>query len=173
MKKIFLIILVFCFFTACDSYNSSLQFSPAGAKKIYIKAIDNNTNQYGLESKLTLAVSDEMLNDGRLSLSDDQDDNDGILSITIKRYLLRPLTYGANMVADQYRLWIVADILFTDSQSGEELWKESVNGIQIYLDANRVSGDSVGDALTESEAQDAVIEKLARSIVRRIIKGYI
>jgi hypothetical protein len=149
-----------------------MQFNPASAKEIFIQAIANNTNKPGLESKITLAISEEMQNDGRLIIANSQDVSDGALSIIIKRYILRPLTYDANMVAEQYKLWVVFEVAFTDTESGEEKWKEDMEIIQIYLDANK-SGVEEGEGLTEDQAQDAVSEKLARRITRRIIKGYI
>ncbi|MDR0822441.1 MAG: LPS assembly lipoprotein LptE, partial [Endomicrobium sp.] len=170
----FLSVFVFSVFvlSSCSLYESDMQFNPASAKEIFIQAIANNTNKPGLESKITLAISEEMQNDGRLIIANSQDVSDGALSIIIKRYILRPLTYDANMVAEQYKLWVVFEVAFTDTESGEEKWKEDMEIIQIYLDANK-SGVEEGEGLTEDQAQDAVSEKLARRITRRIIKGYI
>ncbi|MDR3049516.1 MAG: LPS assembly lipoprotein LptE [Elusimicrobiota bacterium] len=174
MRKFFLAVIVFSVFIlpSCSMYDDKLEFNPSSAKEIFIKAVINNTNKPALESKITLAVSEEMQNDGRLTISNTQSASDGILSITIRRYILRPLTYDANMVAEQYKLWVVSEIAFVDTETGEEKWKETMEIIQIYLDANK-SGIDPGEGFTEDQAQDAISEKLARRVVRRIIKGYI
>ncbi len=174
MKKVlfFLSCAVFCFAVmSCNSpYDPAPQILPEYIRKVYIRPVVNNTNQFGLEAKLMNALSDEVLRDGRLSLVNTEAESDGFLTVTIKRYILQPLTYDANMVTEQYKLWIIASVSFIDRENNVTLWTEpNMEGIQIYLDATK---GSMGEGMTEEEAREIIWEKLSRDIVKRTIKGF-
>jgi outer membrane lipopolysaccharide assembly protein LptE/RlpB len=174
MKKYLFLLLVFVFiFSGCAQYAAKGGSYSMPAKKIFIAAVQNNTNQYGLEENLTMVLSDEMLNDGRLSLVNSEYEADGILSITIKRYILRPLTYDANMAAEQYKMWIVTEISLANAKNNVEMWKENIEAIHIYLDSDKSSsGKESDEAVSEQDARTAAWEKLSRRLVRRIVRGY-
>ncbi|MDR1195645.1 MAG: LPS assembly lipoprotein LptE [Endomicrobium sp.] len=184
MKKI-----LFCAFSAfllmscAGIYDPAPQLLPEHIRKVYVKPIINNTNQYGLEAKFTNAIVDEILRDGRLSLVNSADEADGVLTGTIKKYILQPLTYDANMVTEQYKLWIITSVSLVDRENNVTLWTEpNLEGIQIYLDATKrrssMSSSSMGgnfddsEGMTEEEARELIWEKLSRNIVKRTIKGF-
>lgn len=175
MKKVLLSLSIFAMLTAavtsCSSpYDPAPQILPEHIRKVYIRPFINNTNQFGLEAKFTVAVSDEILRDGRLSLVNTEEEADGILTAQIKRYILQPLTYDANMVTEQYKLWIIVSVSFVDRENNVTLWTEpNMEGIQIYLDATK---GSMGEGMTEEEAREIIWEKLSRDIVKRTIKGF-
>lgn len=171
MKKNFFAVMFALALTSCAApYNPAPQLLPEHIKKVYVKPVVNNTNKYGLEAKFTNAVVDEILRDGRLSLVNVPDEADGILTGTIKKYILQPLTYDANMVTEQYKLWIIASVSLVDKENNVTLWTEpNLEGIQIYLDATK---GSPGEGMTEDEAREIIWEKLSRDIVKRTIKGF-
>jgi hypothetical protein len=156
-------------FAACSSvYSPAPQILPEHVKKIYIKPFANATNQFGLETKLTNAVIDEFLRDGRLSIVNSEEEADSVLIGEIKRYVLQPLTYDANMVARQYKLWVIVRVYLVDTQDDITLWNEpNMEGIQIYAP---VDTDPFG--VTEEEARERVWDQLSRNIVKRTIKGF-
>jgi hypothetical protein len=170
MKKLALLFLVFVL-TSCSSvYDPAPQILPEHIKNVYIRPFINKTNQFGLETKFTNALVDEIMRDGRLSLVNNENESDGILSIEIKKYILQPLTYDANMVVEQYKLWVIISVSFIDKENNVTLWTEpNLEGIQIYLDATK---GSIGEGMTEEEARDIIWEKLSRNIVKRTIKGF-
>ncbi|MDR3196207.1 MAG: LPS assembly lipoprotein LptE [Endomicrobium sp.] len=180
MKKIVAYLLAFALFmanlTSCASpYDPAVQLLPEHIKKVYVKPFENNTNQFGIESKFTNEVIDEIIADGRLSLVNKEDDADGVLTVTIKRYILQPITYDINNVAEQYKMWIIASVSLVDKDNDVTLWTEpNMEGIQIYRDINRrPSGeDSMGDEMSEEEARKIVWTKMSRNIVRRVVKGF-
>jgi hypothetical protein len=180
VKKIVAYLLAFALFmanlTSCASpYDPAVQLLPEHIKKVYVKPFENNTNQFGIESKFTNEVIDEIIADGRLSLVNKEDDADGVLTVTIKRYILQPITYDINNVAEQYKMWIIASVSLVDKDNDVTLWTEpNMEGIQIYRDINRrPSGeDSMGDEMSEEEARKIVWTKMSRNIVRRVVKGF-
>jgi hypothetical protein len=172
MRKSLLLLFSFVFIAAsCASiYEPAPQILPEHIKKVYIRPFINKTNQFGLETKFTNAVIDEIMRDGRLSVVNTESESDGILTAEIKKYILQPLTYDANMVVEQYKLWIIASVSFVDKENNVTLWTEpNLEGIQIYLDATK---GAMGEGMTEDEAREIIWEKLARNIVKRTIKGF-
>jgi len=171
MKKFIICLLVFIgAFTACAvPYDPAPQLLPAYIKNIYVRPVVNNTNQYGLEDKFTKAIIDEFMSDGRLSLMSNENEADGVLVCEIKRYVLQPLTYDANMVTEQYKLWILVNAYFIDKHENVTLWVEpNMEGIQIYADAVKVGFGG----MTEEQARENIYTKLSRDIVRRTVSGF-
>jgi hypothetical protein len=173
MKKVFFLCVIFSIFlfSSCSLYEKDIDFNPSEPKKIFLKTISNETNKYGLEPEIVMGMSEEIQDDGRLTLVSNIDESDAVLSITVKRYILRPLTYDSNMIIEQYKMWIIADITLTDSDRGTEMFKEKIETIHIYLDANNTNADS-SEAMTEAQAVTAAVEKLSRRITRRIISSF-
>ncbi|MDR1942384.1 MAG: LPS assembly lipoprotein LptE [Endomicrobium sp.] len=172
MKKSFLFLFSFVLLAAsCASvYEPAPQILPEHIKKVYIRPFVNKTNQFSLETKFTNAVIDEIMRDGRLSVVNAESESDGILTAEIKKYILQPLTYDANMIVEQYKLWIIVSVSFVDKENNVTLWTEpNLEGIQIYLDATK---GAMGEGMTEDEAREIIWEKLARNIVKRTIKGF-
>ena len=170
MKKL---LILFCGFVlgGCASvYDPAPQILPEHIKKVHIRPFINRTNQFGLETKFTNALIDEIMRDGRLSLVNTENESDGVLSVEIKRYILQPLTYDANMIVEQYKLWVIISVSFIDRENNVTLWTEpNLEGIQIYLDSTK---GAIGEGMTEEEARDVIWEKLSRNIVKRTIKGF-
>jgi hypothetical protein len=176
MKILNFILLLFLYLlSACSLYDSSLQFLPGQEKTVYVKPFTNNTNQFGIEAPFTNAVIDEFLNDGRLNTANTPEESDGILTVCIKRYILKPLTYDVDGAVEQYKLWLVTEAALIDKETKETMWTENFEGIQIYVDSARrqIARNITGDAITEQEAQALIWDKLSRKIVRRTIKGFI
>ncbi|AKL97598.1 LPS assembly lipoprotein LptE [Endomicrobium proavitum] len=176
MKKLLLMFLFTVLLSSCAAqYDPAPQILPDYIKNIYIRPILNNTNQFGLEAKFMNAVVDEFLSDGRLSLVNTESEANGALSVTIKKYILQPLTYDVNMVAEQYKLWIIVSVSFIDIENNVTLWTEpNMEAIQIYRDITRSSQNSygLGEGMSEEEARAIIWEKLSRDIVKRTIKGF-
>jgi hypothetical protein len=167
---------LFISLSSCTSlYEPAVQLLPEHIKKVYVKPFGNNTNQFGIESKFTNEIIEEIINSGRLSLVNKEKDADGVLTVIIKRYILQPLTYDINNVAEQYKMWIIASVSLVDNDNNVTLWTEpNMEGIQIYRDINRrPSGeDPIDDGMSEEEAREIVWIKMSRNIVRRVIKGF-
>lgn len=155
-------------FAGCSApYTPAPQIMPQHIKKIFVRPFVNSTTQYGLEEKLTLAVIDEFVKDGRFAVVNNEADADGVLAGTISRYILQPLTYDANMVVEQYKLWVLVDVSFVDRVQNVTLWSEpNMEGMQIYYDATRPGGR------TEEEVRETIWDNLSRDIVKRTIEGF-
>ena len=151
----------------CESpYTPAPQILPTYIKTIYIRPFVNNTNQYGLEEKLTLAVVDEFIRDGRLKIVNSEAEADGVVVGEISKYILQPLTYDANMVTEQYKLWVLLNVHFVDRVKNVTMWTEpNMEGIQVYYDVTR-------GGPTEVEVQQTMWSNFAIDIVKRTMEGF-
>jgi len=147
-------------------YTPAPQILPQYIKNIYIRPFVNNTSQYGLEEKLTLAVVDEFVRDGRIKVVGTEAEADGVLVGEISKYILQPLTYDANMVTEQYKLWILLNLHFVDKAKNVTMWSEpNMEGIQVYYDVSR-------GGPTEVEVQQTMWGNFATDIVKRTMEGF-
>ncbi|MFH1368297.1 MAG: LPS assembly lipoprotein LptE [Elusimicrobiota bacterium] len=176
MKKNLLLLSVLftasCFlltvFSGCSSpYTPAPQILPQHIKKITVRPFTNNTTQYGLEEKLTLKVINEFVRDGRLMIVNNEQDADGIVVGEINRYILQPLTYDAQMVTQQYKLWVLLSVSFIDKTNNVTLWTEpNMEGVQIFYDV------SLPEGKPEEEVREDLWENISLDIVKRTMEGF-
>ncbi|MCA6071607.1 MAG: LPS assembly lipoprotein LptE [Endomicrobium sp.] len=178
MKKITVLVSLFALLSmsllSCVSpYDPAVQILQGHIKKIYVKPVINSTGQFGLET-FTNVVMNEVLMDGHLSLVNDEAEADGVLTVAIRNYVLQPLFYDENNVPKQYKLWIISSASLIDKENDVILWIEpSLEGVRIYRDIKREESDVAMDNDTsEDDVRNIVLEKMARNIVRRAIKGF-
>ena len=167
-SNIFLGILSLALVAGCSSpYAPAPQLLPEHIKKIALRPIVNNTTQYGLEEKFMLSLSNEFVRDGRLSLTNSEDQADSMLVTEIDKYILQPLTYDQNMITNQYKLWVLIKVSLIDKKNNVTLWTEpNMEGIQIYYDVTQPGGKS------EEEVREQIWENFSTDIVKRTVDGF-
>jgi len=159
-------VMVIALFGCAGPYAPAPQILPSHIRNVYIRPFVNSTSQYGLEEKLTLKVIDEFVRDGRLKVVNSEAEADGIVAGEISKYILQPLTYDANMVTEQYKLWVLLNVNFVDKAKNVTMWTEpNLEGIQIFYDTTR-------GGPTEEEIRETLWEGLSRDIVKRTIQGF-
>lgn len=148
------------------AYRPASQLLPSNIKRIALRLVVNKTQQFGLEDRFTLRVRDEFLRDGRYPLVPEAN-ADGIVLVTIVRYLLSPIQYDSNLIPTTYKLRVIVDLQFIDRSANTALWEErNMEGIQIYPAATLPGG------MTEAQAREAIWDILSRDIVKRVINGF-
>ena len=148
-------------------YNPAPQILPQNIHRIALHPIVNKTNQFGLEDKLLLDVRDTFLSDGRYPLVP-ENQTDGVVWITITRYLNVPIQFDSTLVPTAYKLTILIDVSFVDQKkAGQAMWVEkSIEGIQVY------SAPTIPGGMTEEQAREVIWTNLAHSVVTRVIDGF-
>ena len=147
-------------------YRPAPQLLPSNIQKLAIRPIVNKTQQFGLEDKLALAVRNQFLKDARYPLTPEAE-ADGIVGITITRYILTPLAVDATLAPTSYKMTIIADVQLVDRSKNQALWDErNLRGDLTYLNQNLPNG------ITEEQARENVWAILAPMIVTRVIEGF-
>lgn len=147
-------------------YRPASQLLPANIQKLALRPIANKTQQFGLEDKLMLAVRDEFLRDARYPLVPEVDAN-GIVWITITRYINTPLAFDATLAPTSYKLRVLVDVQMVDRRTNTALWEEK------NLEASRVfANTTLQNGITEEQAREQIWAILAPMIVKRVVDGF-
>jgi len=163
-----LILLLFVtLLISCQTYQPSLQVLPPHIKKIAVKPFENKTNVFGLEELLRIEVYDELLKDGRFTVTNDINASDGYISGEIIYYILQPIAYGENFQPTQYKLRLIINLYFVDRVNNLTLWEEPNLEETLFFFAATLPG-----GLTEEEAKKTVVYNMAKKIYLRTIEGF-
>jgi len=148
------------------TYRPAPQILPQNIVKIALRPVINKTQQFGLEDKLTLRIRDEFLRDGRYPLVP-ENEADGIVVVTVARYILVPTQYDSVLTPTAYKLTVLANLDFIDRAKNVMLWTEpNIEGVQTYIAPTLQGG------MTEEQARELIWDVLARQIVLRTIEGF-
>lgn len=128
------------------------------ARKIY-------TYEPGLETKITNAVRDRIIFDGNARLVN-EDEADALIVGKLIRFDQEPLGFDNLERVDRFRLIVTTDLKLIDRRTQEVLIHEpNFTGDFIYQVAGR-------GAVSEQDASQQAITKLARDIVDRIVENW-
>jgi len=153
------------FLVGCAARDSRVRIPPA-ARDLYVPPFRNRSNEIGLENLVTEAVLQQFLADGRLNIVEDPRRADVILRGVIRGYRRRPVIYDARDIVQQYRVGMTLRLWLLDPDDEESL--REIPGLtrQTYY------SDRVAPVETEEEAQQRVVEQLARDVVRKTLRGW-
>ncbi len=147
-------------------YTPRKQILPAHIKRIATRPIINKTQQFGLEDKFILRIRDEFLRNGLYQIVPEPE-ADGLVLVTIKRYILIPTQYDSVLTPTAYKLRVLIDIDFIDRTNNTILFREpNLESIQTY------SAATVAGGITEEQARELIWDVLARDIVKRVVEGF-
>lgn len=147
-------------------YRPSHQILPSHIKRIAIRPVENRTQQFGLEDKLTLRIRDEFLRDGQYQITPENQSH-GVVVVILTRYILVPTQYDAVLAPTTYKLRVLADLQFVDRTKNQILWEEpNLEGVQTYTASTLAGG------ITEEQARELIWDVLARDVVTRTVEGF-
>ncbi len=148
------------------AYKPTPQLLPQHVQRLALRPIVNKTQQFGLEDKLSLRVRDEFLRDGRYPLVPEPE-SQGVVWITVTRYILTAVQYDATQAATAFKLRILVDVQFLDKSTNQLLWEEkNLEGILSF------PVQTLRGGLTEEQAREQIWDILARNIVKRVVYGF-
>lgn len=148
------------------TYTPSAQKMPVHIKRVAVRPFTNKTPQFGLEEKVTLALSEELMKNGEYTVAP-ENNADGVLIGEITNYILTPLQYDVNMVANVYKINVIVSVRFLDLAENRYLWEEPA------LQATKVfSAAALPGGMTEEAAREELWETLAKNITLRTVEGF-
>ena len=165
MKKLLPLVLLLSAACGTDvAYKPTAQLLPQHVQRLALRPVVNKTQQFGLEDKLMLRVRDEFLRDGRYPLVPEPE-SQGIVWITISRYILTAVQYDATQAATAYKLRILVDLQFVDKSTNQILWEEkNLEGILSFPAVTLRAG------LTEEQARPAIEQFLLNERKRKLVE---
>lgn len=172
IKKIILLFSTLCLVCVMGcgyTFHSNL---PSHINKVYVKNFQNKINfdknetnysSYfpGLETDVSEAVENRFLMEGSLSVVDDKENADIVLTGVLLDYIKQPVRYTGEEV-EEYRLSIVVRCKVKDLKNDSIMWDKKIIGDTTYFVKGSLSE-------TETDAIDEAIENLARRIVEKTV----
>lgn len=155
-----------CVNTSNITYTPAAQKLPITIKRVAVRPFTNKTPQFGLEEKVTLKVAEELLKNGEYTVAP-EDNADGVIVGEIAHYILTPIQYDVNMVANVYKINVIASVRFLDRKENRYLWEEPA------LQATKIfSAAALPGGMTEENAREELWEILAKNITLRTVEGF-
>lgn len=148
----------------CSCGYSSRALLPEHIKRISIPTFENDTTRYGIEQKVTTAVTSAFESDGRLSIVSEAQ-ADAMLRGVIVSYEKGPLTFDRGQSVDEFRIQIVVSVELEDLRDGKVLWKEDAfTAWKSYKEGSADGG--------EEEALKLALTTLASDVLARTLEGW-
>ena len=147
---------------------------PEDIKSIYVQTLVNETPRSQVEQILTQALSDELLTRRRFEVVNSATEADAILSGKVKSFAVRPLTFDADGLADNFEITITADMKFARPLRAGESEEQIVWSNARYVfredypleDASATYFDRENLAIEETSVQ------FAETMVTDLLEGF-
>ncbi|MDD5773415.1 MAG: LPS assembly lipoprotein LptE [bacterium] len=162
------IVFILISFVAAGCAYTTKSVLPDNIQNVAVSVFKNDTFEYGLEERLTDKVIQEFISHGRLKVTN-IDNADALIKGKIVAYNLLTTSTDEYNNPIEKELSILIEISFWEKDGKEPLWIEKGIRENITYFTTLRSGQIV---MTESEAKENVLSKLARSVVRRVIIGW-
>jgi hypothetical protein len=136
---------------------------PADIKTVFVPAFINKTGEPMVDTEATKAAIQELQKDGSLEVTEEQY-ADTILTVSLIQYKLQPVSFemDSRKTANEYRLYLTADVVFQRAKTNKLLSKKRVVGETTFLP----SGDL-------SSAKRTALPLVARDLAHRIVEAVV
>jgi outer membrane lipopolysaccharide assembly protein LptE/RlpB len=119
--------------SSCGYHLAGAGNLPQGVQRVSFAAFENETLEVGAEKEFQWALEREFRNHGGVTVAED---GEGILSVSLRRLDLRPLSFDRKDQVLEYEIAVTFDVNLTHRESGQMLWQAS--GLRVSYDYNAV-----------------------------------
>ena len=148
----------------CYSFSGSNL--PSYIKTVVVPTIENETLEPGIEQEVTIGLTEEFVEDGRLKLGTTST-ADARLDARLTQYENKVNNYSASQQPLDYILVVSLEVQLRDMVKNRELWSDD----RLTATAVYVPGGASG-LTTEREARQQVIQEIARDVVTRTLEQW-
>lgn len=141
---------------------------PEDVQIIYLAPLENNTRRAQVEQILLQAIADEVVLRGRFDLATEEG-ADAVLDGTITGFLVTPVRFDADGLAEEYEISISATMEFHRTPGGEILWR---NPNYIFRENYVLTPEETSFFDREILAIEAVAELFAKTLLTDLMEGF-
>jgi len=153
MKRLWILLVLFA--------NCTYSFVSTGhSEKVYIPMMENKTVSPGLESAITQALTDALIQDGRLRVVD-KNSAKYVLNGVIEKYERNPATYDTAGSIKEYKINISLSIKYKKCKDDKKVWEGEINENTIY-----------SASLPEEDGIKKLANRIKDDILRNILEGW-
>jgi outer membrane lipopolysaccharide assembly protein LptE/RlpB len=142
-RKNLWLIIIWLTVTACGYRFAEETGFPGDTERLFVKVLENKTQETGVESILTAALLNELTLRKTDELAGGIDDADVVLSGIVKQVTLRTISESEPDVADERRVTVSVDLKLT-KKDGSIVWTaKDLSDFEEYLvDADKEQTDT-------------------------------
>jgi outer membrane lipopolysaccharide assembly protein LptE/RlpB len=142
---------------------------PPGIQSIHVPVLENRTQEPGIEDFITQALTQAVVQSGRVRIARNAQDADAVLEGAVVEYRLNAISFDRSANVTSYRLIIGLALVFRDLKQNQILWKQD----RIEERADFLVAGQVTQTLAREEVavQRAAVE-VARAIVSFAFEGF-
>jgi outer membrane lipopolysaccharide assembly protein LptE/RlpB len=172
MKRVksILVFTALFYFSGCSYHliGTGASSLPSHLKTISIPTFINKTREPEIERELTTAVRQSFIRDGRLKVVSAGASADTVLKGEIMDYYLRPISYDASDLVNEYRVLINIEITFEDLVKKKILLQQSLRADEAY----KVSATIAGRETLLRETRKIAAEEMAERLRSLVFEGF-
>jgi outer membrane lipopolysaccharide assembly protein LptE/RlpB len=120
-------------FSGCGYHFAGSGALPQGIQRVSVAEIDNQTLETGSEKELQWALEREFRGHGGVTVTDE---GEGVLSVTMRQFDLRPLSFDSRDQVLEYEVVLLLDVVLTHRETGQTLWQ--ANNLRVASDYSAV-----------------------------------
>ncbi|MFN8548353.1 MAG: LPS assembly lipoprotein LptE [Candidatus Eisenbacteria bacterium] len=149
------------------AYSFSGSALPAHIKSVAVPTFGNQTVEPELAQQLTAALTDRLVEDGRLKLASESQAQ-ARFDAQVVSYENKVLNYTADQSPRDYIVIITVSLALRDVVRNREIWKdEALKATSIYKPS-----DTTATITTEDAARKDAMSSLTRDIVNRTLESW-
>ena len=154
--KIYSFIFAICFYSGCAYYSFTGASIPDNLNTIAIPlVVDNSLNTIPqLSDQLTEELVNRFVNQTRLSLVENEEEADAVLTVEIQRYNNAPSAISGEELAATNRVTITVMVTYMDQTEDKELLRRSFSNFEDYNPLNIDDETVAALAALENVADD-------------------
>ena len=142
---------------------------PAGIRSIHVPVLENKTAEPGIEDFITQALTQAVVQSGRVRIAANAREADAVLEGSIVEYRLTSLSFDRGANVTSYRLIIGLALTFKDLRQNKVIWKQ--DRIEERADF-QVAGQVTQTLAREEQAVQRAAVDVARAIVSFAFEGF-
>ncbi len=159
------LLLILALAAGCSHYGFSAA-AKTHISTIAIPILENETLQYGAEIGITDALIEQFTTDNTLRIVG-EDEADSILRGAVVLYERPVMSYDAGGNPLEYKVRVVARLVYEDVTRASTVWEDEVEGWAVYS----VSGGT-SELTTEEQALERAFEKLSEDVLAKTVQGW-
>ena len=147
---------------------------PEDIQNIYVESLVNETQRPQVEQILTQAIADELVTRRRFKVQNSAAGADAILRGKVLTFSVRPLTFDADGLADNFEISITADMRFErppklDENEGEVVW---ANARYLFREDYPLEEEGTAYFDRENLAIEETAVLFAETLVTDLLEGF-
>ena len=147
---------------------------PEDVREVYVEPLENETSRSQVEQILSQAIIDELVTRRQFTVINERDGADAILRGSVLEFSVRPVTFDATGLANNFEITIAADMSFqrplaAGQDEPEVIWS---NPRYVFREDYPLEDDAANYFDRENLAIEETSVRFAETMVTDLLEGF-